>query len=154
MNKQITIITLLALIVSGPYVLANTSTHGAHGASASSIDHYSPDGTFNHQAVTDGVRAEFQIMSLASRNIEDPNGATHHIMVKLFHDAMNHQIKNGIGKIKVIGPDTTEQTTLLKDYGGIFAANFSFSKAGKYGVICLLKVNDKKHLYKFWYTHR
>jgi len=99
------------------------------------------------------VRAEFQIMSLASMNMKDPNGDTHHVMVKLFHDSMNHPIKDAVGKVKIIKPDGKEQTNSLKNYNGIFAANFTFGENGKYGVICLVIIDGEKHIFKFWYHH-
>jgi len=90
-------------------------------------------------------------MSLESMNMKGPNGASHHIMTKLFNESMNHQIKDAIGKIKVINTDNTEQLADLKNYNGIYAANFTFHESGKYGVICLTKVNGKEHIFKFWY---
>ena len=92
-------------------------------------------------------------MSLASMNMKDPNGATHHVMIKLFHDSMNHPIKNAVGKVKIIKPDGKEQTNSLKNYNGIFAANFTFGENDKYGVICLVIVDGEKHIFKFWYPH-
>ena len=86
-------------------------------------------------------------------NMKDPNGATHHVMVKMIHDSMNHPIKDAVGKVKVIGPDGKEQINPLKNYNGIFAANFSFEKTGKYGVISLVKIEGEKHVFKFWYHH-
>ena len=110
-------------------------------------------GTFTHQAVTDGVRADFQVMSLASMNMKDPEGATHHIMVTFHDDSTDAQIKDVTGNIKVIGPDKKDQVGKLKNYSGTYAANFAFGEKGKYGVICLVKASGKKHVYKFWYAH-
>jgi hypothetical protein len=90
-------------------------------------------------------------MSLASMNMTDPEGNTHHIMVKFIDEANKQPIDKAAGKIKVIDPEGKEQEGVLKDYGGIMAANFSFPKKGKYGVICLFKVDEKKRLVKFWY---
>jgi hypothetical protein len=112
------------------------------------------EGTFEKQVVTDGVRAEFQIMSLASMNMADENGASHHIMTKFYDESDNHQIKNVLGKIKVINPDEKEQISTLKDYGGIYAANFSFNESGKYGIICLARIDGKDYVYKFWYARQ
>ena len=56
-----------------------------------------------------------------------------------------------MGKIKVISPSGKEQTETLKDYSGVYAANFTFPEKGNYGVICLFKVGDQQHLIKFWY---
>jgi hypothetical protein len=108
---------------------------------------------YKHTAVVDGVRSEFQIMSLASMKMNDEQGRTHHIMVKLVDDQTQAEIKTAAGKIKIIGPDGSEQVSALQNYSGIFAANFTFADEGKYGVICLLKVDGQKKLFKFWYNH-
>jgi hypothetical protein len=109
--------------------------------------------TFKHQAVVDGIQAEFQVMSLAVMNMQDPEGRTHHIMVKLVKEGMDHPIADAVGKIKVIAPDKQEQTGVLKRYGDLMAANFTFDAQGKYGVICLFVVDGQKHVIKFWYPH-
>ena len=115
--------------------------------------HEAMAGLFEHHAVTDGIRSEYQVMSLASMNMKDPEGATHHVMVRFFDDAANRQLKTVAGRIKVIGPDGKEQVGTLKDYSGTYAANVTFDREGKYGVICLFKTEGKKHLVKFWYDH-
>ena len=158
MKSIVAIFTMFIVIglVSLNIGTAGTTTHEGHGqthTSAPTMEHASPTDTFKHKAVVKNIRAEFQIMSLASMNMKDPDGATHHIMVNLFHDSMNHTIKDAVGKVKVIGPDKNEQINTLKNYNGTFAANFSFSKNGKYGVICLVKVDGEKHIFKFWYQH-
>ena len=109
--------------------------------------------TYKHHAVTGGIRAEFQVMSLESMNMKDESGATHHIMIKLMEDDNRQLVLGAIGKIKVISPSKKEQVQALKNYNGILAANFTFGENGKYGVICLFKVNDQKKLFKFWYPH-
>lgn len=124
--------------------------HTATVASEMSGMHHG--GTFEKKLTVDGIRAEFQIMSLASMNMTDPDGASHHIMVKFFHESMNHQIKNAIGKIKVINPDKKTQLGNLKNYDGIYAANFTFDASGKYGIICLIRIDGRDHVYRFWYA--
>lgn len=109
---------------------------------------------FKHHAVVEGIGADFKIMSLASMNMKDPEGNTHHIMVEFKDDSTKQQLKDAIGNIKVIAPDKQTQTNQLKNYGGIYAANFAFNQHGKYGVICLVKIEGKKHRYRFWYTYR
>ena len=143
-------------LVSLNFGTAGTS-HEEHGktdmSAPTAMESASPAGTFKHEAVDKNIRAAFQIMSLASMNMKDPNGATHHVMVKMINDSMNHPIKDAAGKIKIIGPDGKEQINKLKNYNGIFAGNFSFEKTGKYGVICLVNVDGEKHVFKFWYHH-
>lgn len=41
----------------------------------------------------------------------------------------------------------------LKNYNGIFTANFTFDEKGKYGVICLFKMDGQKRLVKFCYMY-
>ena len=129
---------------------AGPSMEGKKGAA---MDHQQMSGGFQHQMTAEGVKAEFQIMSLESMNMKDAGGATHHVMVK-FMDADNgNHIKEAVGRIKVIGPSKKETVVDMKDYGGIYAANFTVDEPGQYGMICLAKVAGKKPLYKFWYPH-
>jgi hypothetical protein len=154
---QISLIIILSCLVAGTTV-AKEGEKGHTGMQHSqdmdkTTEHTAMEGMFKHHATTDGIRSEYQVMSLASMNMKDPAGATHHIMVTFFDAAANRQIKAVAGKIKVIGPDGKEQVGTLKDYSGTYAANFTFGQTGKYGVICLFKTDGKQHLAKFWYHH-
>ncbi|MEA3437896.1 MAG: hypothetical protein U9R43_15635 [Thermodesulfobacteriota bacterium] len=158
MKNIIVVFTMFIVIglVSINIGTAGTTSHEGHGQThtpAPTMENTGPTGTFRHKAVVKNIRAEFQIMTLASMNMKDSNGATHHVMFSLFHTSTNHPIKNAVGKVKMIGPDKKEQINTLKNYNGTFAANFTFSKNGKYGVICLVKVDGEKHVFKFWYQH-
>ena len=158
MKKLIAISTMVLMfngILSG-VVIADSSRedHGKMNMPMSGkMESTIPESKFEHKAVDKDIRVEFTIMSLADMNMKDPNGATHHVMVKLFNDPTNHSIKSAVGKVKVIGPDKKEQINALKNYNGIYTANFTFSDKGKYGVICLVNIDGKKHLVKFWYPH-
>ena len=125
--------------------------HGGHDGHG--MDHSAMDGTFHHMASDGGLDAEFQVMSLASMNMTSDRGETHHIMVNLKKTGEGAPNTDAVGKIKVIGPDKNEQVSPLKNYSGILAANFTFTQPGKYGVICLVKNGDRKHVFKFWYDH-
>lgn len=144
-----------------------TVAFGTQGHEASSGAHHSEDthgkmshgsgteaGHFKHDMMVDGIHAQFEVMSLSSMNMTDPEGKTHHIMVKMFKEDMENPVQEAIGKIKVIAPDGAEQEGLLKNYSGILAANFSFPIEGKYGVILLTKLEGNKHVFKFWYPHK
>ena len=155
--KRTHFLTLLALLLAltpRPYALA-VAGHQSHGdtSQSGSIEHGQTGTTFTHQEVVEGVQAEFQVMTLASMNMKDPQGKTHHIMVKLADISSQKPIGNAVGKIKLISPTGKEQEESLQNYSGILAANFTFDEKGKYGVICLFKVDDKKRLVKFWYPH-
>lgn len=135
---------------------AQTSGHGASdkGASGHGAMDEKPSMGFTHQENLEGVQAEFQIMSLASMNMKDAAGATHHVMITLKDSATQKQINQAEGKIKIIGPDKKEQISDLQDYSGILAANVNFDSPGKYGVICMFRAQGQKHLVKFWYPHK
>lgn len=148
MKTSIVIMTITAFIFAAVPAVAMQG-HDSKNMS----EHDKGDMGFKHDAVVDGMRSEFQIMSLESMKMTDDKGRTHHIMVKLFDEKTKAEIKNAVGKIKIIAPDGSEQVSTLKNYSGIFAANFTFADKGKYGVICLLKVQDQKRVVKFWYNH-
>ena len=152
MNK--TAILIASVLVFGFAMTANADqTHQGHDMNEMTDTSKSETGSFKHEVVVDGVRAEFQVMSLASMNLTDESGATHHVMVKFIDENENKQIHHTAGKVKVISPTNKEQVKSLENYNGIFAANFMFMEKGKYGVICLIKVDGQKKLFKFWYPH-
>lgn len=158
MKKMMSLFAMFLIICSVSSNPANAGTaqeeHGKTNMPApTKMEHTSSTGAFKQEVVVNNIRSEFQIMSLASMNMKDPDGATHHVMVKLYDNSGKQLIKDVVGKIKVIGPDKSEQINDLKNYNGIFAANFTFNKEGKYGVICLVKIDGEKHLFKFWYPH-
>jgi hypothetical protein len=124
------------------------SSHGSGG-----VGQTQPSGTFTHHVVDQGLRAEFQIMSLATMNMKDAGGATHHIMVKFVREGKNEPIRNVMGKIRVVSPSGKEQVETLKDYSGMYAANFNFPEKGKYEITCVIKADDKQHVIKFSYPH-
>ena len=136
--------------------MAASSSHGekaTHGQNDTTMDHQGMTGQFKHDMTVEGVKAEFQVMSLESMKMKDPDGATHHVMVKFINADSGEQLKEATGKIKVIAPSKKEVVVDLTDYSGTFASNVTFDEPGKYGVICLVKIDGKKPLYKFWYTH-
>ena len=156
MKKRLTLIVLILVLSFGSLAIAGTAHQSQVDKSGSHSDTMKSGvtgDTYTHQAVVEGVRAEFQVMTLASMNMKDRQGKTHHIMVKLVDVSSQKQIGNAIGKIKVISPTGKEQVESLQNYSGILAANFTFDEKGKYGVICLFNVDGKKRLVKFWYPH-
>lgn len=156
LRSFLTVLALLITLSPRPFALAATD-HQSHtdtsGSKSGPTEHGQSGGTFTHQEVVEGVQAEFQVMTLASMNMNDPQGNTHHIMVKFADVSSQKKIGNAIGKIKVISPTGKEQVESLQNYSGILAANFTFDEKGKYGVICLFSVDGKKGLVKFWYPN-
>ncbi|MBU1001773.1 MAG: hypothetical protein KKE73_04555 [Proteobacteria bacterium] len=144
MKNTLIALTIAALLtIAGSAFAMEDMTHGS-----------TTDGdAYKHAAMVDGIHAEFQVMDLASMNMSDPEGKTHHVMAMFMKD--NKMIEKAVGKIKLIAPSGKEQVQTLKDFGGgNFAANFSFDEPGKWGVICLFKDDAGKHIVKFWYDHK
>lgn len=168
MKKRILLMTALIFVLATVPVVA-MQEQGSHGSGGGhdmtsdkkmeyndhgkDMDKVGMGGTFKHMATEGGIDAEFQVMSLANMKMTSDKGETHHIMVNLKETGSGTPIKNAVGSIKVIAPDETEQTKPLKNYSGSLATNFTFTKPGKYGVICLLKNGDNKQVFKFWYHH-
>lgn len=168
MKTSLTIVVLLSLLTAGTTAAMDSKTsdktkHEGHGAVDSgkqeTMDHGAMNhgssqegGTFKHAVMVDGIHAEFQVMDLASMNMKDPEGRTHHVMASFLKD--NEKIEKAAGKVKLIAPSGKEQTATLEDFGsGVFAANFTIDEQGKWGVICLFKDKDGTHTAKFWYNH-
>ena len=168
MKKIVTIIALCSLLTAINAIGMDGKTHDKakqdeHAtmdhAKAEPMDHSKMDhgssqegGTFKHAVMVDGIHAEFQVMELASMNMTDPEGRTHHVMASFMKD--NDKITKAVGKVKLISPSGKEQMADLKDFGsGVYAANFTIDEKGKWGVICLFKDGDGKHTAKFWYQH-
>lgn len=110
------------------------------------------DGTFKHTAMAGDIHAEFQVMDLASMNIKDPQGNTHHVMASFTRD--DEKIMKVAGKVKLVSPSGEEQLAGLKNFGsGVFAANFTIDEPGKWGVICVFKDEQGRQVVKFRYPH-
>ena len=90
--KKIAIL-IASVLVFGFAMAANADqAHQGHDMSEMTDTSKSETGSFKHEVVVDGVRAEFQVMSLASMNLTDESGATHHVMVKFIDENENKQI--------------------------------------------------------------
>jgi hypothetical protein len=123
-------------------------------ATMKGMDHSSSskDGSFTHTAMAGDIHTEFKVMDLASMNMTDPDGKTHHVMATFTRDG--EKISKVVGKMKLVSPSKKEQLADLKDFGGgIFAANFTIDEPGKWGVICLFKDEKGQQTVKFWYQH-
>jgi hypothetical protein len=160
MKKTMLIAAAAVLLAAGAVYAMQGHGSGGHGgapAGGQSMDHSqmgqqpaAADG-FHHMGHAEGIKAEFQVMSLTSMNMQDASGATHHVMVKLFEGDSGAPITDAVGKVKVISPSKQETVVDLTNYGGTLAANFKAEEPGQYGIICLLKAGKKKPMYKFWY---
>lgn len=154
--KKAALIIAAALALSAPlasFAMDHESMKMEHGG------HMMDKGSLAHEEVVDGVKATFKVISMAEHmkamKMEMPKGMkeTHHLMVE-FKDAKSGKaLTEGEVKIKVQGPDKSEQTKDLMGMEGHFGADFVMAKKGKYGVMAKFKLKDGKvRSAKFWYT--
>lgn len=122
-------------------------------------------GNVAHEEVVDGVKATFKITSMKERmkeqHMEMPKGMkeTHHIMVEFKDTRSGKNLSQGEVKIKIQGPDKSEQVKDLmamppmSGMGAGFGADLIMDKKGKYGIMAKFKLNDGKiRSAKFWYA--
>lgn len=154
MKKLAVIIAAATLALSAPLASYAAMDHGSmkgkHG------DH---KGEVAHEEVVDGVKATFEVMSMKEHmkamKMEMPKEMkeTHHLKVE-FKDAKSGKaLTEGEVKVKVQGPDKSEQLKDLMGMEGHFGADFEMAKKGKYGVMAKFKLADGKvRSAKFWYV--
>jgi hypothetical protein len=148
MKKTAAIIAVTALALSAPLVAfamdheSMPMEHGGHMM-----------GKTAHEEVVDGVKATFSVLDIKAKMKEMGMKETHHIMV-VFSDAKSgKKLSEGDVKVKVMGPDKTEQMKDLMGMEGGFGADFTLAKPGKYGVMAKFMLKDGKvRSAKFWYT--
>ena len=154
--KKLIVLIAAAFALSSP-MAALAADHGS--MKMDHDGHMMDKGTVAHEEVVDGVKATFSVISmkehLKAMKMELPKGVkeTHHIMVAFKDAKTGKALTEGEVKLKVQGPDKTEQTKDLMAMEGHFGADFELSKKGKYGVMSKFKLKDGKvRNSKFWYT--
>lgn len=148
--KKLIAVTACILALSSPFVVS-AADHSGHASEHTS--------TVAHEEVVDGVKATFNVQTMADAMKEMgmglPKGVkeTHHISVA-FKDAKSGKaLTEGTVAIKIQNPDKSTQSIDLSGMHGHFGADFDFSKTGKYGVMCKFQLKDGKvRISKFWYT--
>lgn len=155
------------IIAAATFALAATSVcyaedHGSMNMGMEHNGHKMHKQNIAHEEVVDGLKVTFKIMNMKEhmKGMEMPKGMkdTDHIMVEFKDLKTGKTIADGQVKVKVVGPDKSEQVKDLAGMGsmgtmdGHFGADFDFSKKGKYGVMAKFKLSDNKEKsVKFWY---
>jgi len=157
MKKTAALIAALAFAVTAP-IAANAAQH-EHGSMHMEHGDMMSKGAAAHDEVVDGVKTTFRVMDMKEHmkimKMEMPKGMkeTHHLMVEFKDAKSGTPLTTGEVKVKVIGPDKSEQVKDLMGMEGHFGADFDLSKKGKYGVLAKFKLKDGKvRSAKFWYT--
>jgi len=161
--KKTAVTIAVALALSAPlaaFAMDHESMPMEHG-SMKGMEH---KGGVAHEEVVAGVKATFKIISMTERmkemKMEMPAGMkeTHHLMVEFTDAKSGKNLAEGEVKVKIQGPDKSEQTKELMGMpamtgmGAGFGADFVMAKKGKYGVMARFKLKDGKvRQAKFWY---
>lgn len=155
MKKLALIIAAATLALSAPAAFAADNEVHDHGSMDMGHGDHSmmSMGKTAHEEVVDGVKATFNVIDIQQKMKEMGMKETHHIMV-MFTDAKSGKMMSGGEvKIKVMGPDKSEQVKDLMGMEGGFGSDFAMTKKGKYGVMCKFKLADGRvRNAKFWYT--
>ena len=155
--KKMTLVLAAAAIMTAPFGAMAAMEHDHGSMNMDHGGHMMEKGKPAHEEVIDGVKATFKVMSMKEqmKGMEMPKGMkeTHHLMVEFKDAKTGKALTEGEVKVKVQGPDKSEQTKDLMGMEGHFGADFDLSKAGKYGVMAKFMLKDGKvRTARFWYT--
>ncbi|MGD0585805.1 MAG: hypothetical protein ABSA86_08535 [Oryzomonas sp.] len=155
MKKLALIIAATTLALSAPAAFADDHEGHDHGSMDMGHGDHSmmSTGKAAHEEVVDSVKATFNVFDIQQKMKEMGMKETHHIMVMFTDAKTGKMMSSGEVKIKVMGPDKSEQVKDLMGMEGGFGSDFTMPKKGKYGVMCKFKLADGKvRNARFWYT--
>jgi len=142
-------VIIVFVTLSVPGVLQSAD----RGASMTSV------GSVAHEEVIEGVKATFKVLdmkeSMRLHGTEMPKGIkeTHHLAVQFTDAETGKLLIQGEARVKVQGPDRSEQTRDLARMMGHFGVDLDLSKKGSYGMMVKFKVADNKvRTTRFWYV--
>lgn len=155
MKRKTAIIAALTLAMAAPAAAKATghdhgSMHAGHGG------HMVQMGTVVHQEIAGGVKATFSVMDMRThvKGTEMSKGMkdTHHLMVQFVDAQSGKALTSGDVKVKIVGPDKSEQVKDLVGMEGHFGADFAMAKKGRYGIMSKFRLTGGKvESSKFWY---
>jgi hypothetical protein len=138
---------LVAALIALPSISLAQHQHGAPKGEAVKMD--------TKEVLVEGVKIVFQIMTNEShtkmleemKSKEQPEaGTTHNISVTLADEKTRKEMMNGEVTMKVIDPSGKSQIKTLNPDAEMkyYNAYFGLSQKGKYQVLIVFKVGDKK----------
>lgn len=154
MKRTAAVIMAATFALSAPLLVSAEE----HGSMHMEMDHGSMSsmGKMIHTETVDGVNVMFHLIDLKERmkGMEMPSGMkdTHHLMIMFTDVKTGKMLSEGEVKVKISGPDKSEQVKNLMGMGGGFGSDVNLSVKGKYGIMTkfLLKDGTVKSS-KFWY---
>jgi hypothetical protein len=156
--KKMTVLIAAIFALSTP-LASLAMDHEGHDHGSMDMGHGDHKGKAAHEEVVDGIKATFMVQTMAesmkAMGMEMPKDVkeTHHLHVEFKDVKTGKALTEGEVKVKIQGPDKSDQTRDLMGMQGHFGADFDLSKKGRYGVMAKFKLNDGKvRSVKFWYT--
>jgi hypothetical protein len=138
---------LVAALIVLPSISLAQHQHGAPKGEAAKMD--------TKEVLVEGVRIVFQIMTNEAhkkmleemKSKEQPEaGTTHSIAVTLADEKTRKELMDAEVNMKVIDPSGKSQVKTLNPDAAMkyYSAYFSLSQKGKYQVLIVFKIGDKK----------
>ena len=150
-----TVVILAATFALSAPLMASASEHGSMNMEMKH-DGMMSMGKMIHSETVDGVKVMFHLIDMKEKlkGMQVPAGMTdtHHLMI-MFSDAKSGKmLSSGQVKVKIIGPDKSEQVKTMMGMNGGFGSDVNLSAKGKYGIMTKFLLSDGKvRSCKFWY---
>jgi hypothetical protein len=153
------LVSLLGVVATGLFVLPSVSlTQHSHGGMSTGT----PMKMDTREVIVEGVKLTFQIMAndehkkmLKEMKMKEDveQGTTHNITLILKDDKTQKEITDAQINMKVVDPKGKDQIKTLKYEGEMksYDAYFNLSEKGKYQVLVLFKVGEKKRTAGIYY---
>jgi hypothetical protein len=145
------LLSVLGILVMGVFFLSSVSLaqHGHGGMSGGSMKMETKD------VIVEGIKVSFMVMAnenhkkmLADMKMKEDiePGSTHNITVILKDDKTQKEITDAQINMKVVDPKGKDQIKTLKYEGEMksYDAYFNLPEKGKYQIMILAKVGEKK----------
>jgi hypothetical protein len=150
MKRTAAVIMAATFALSAPIIVSAAE----HGSMNMEMDQ--GVGKMIHTETVDGVKVTFRLIDLKERmkGMAMPAGMkdTHHLMI-MFSDAKTGKmLSEGEVKVKIAGPDKSEQVKTMMGMSGGFGSDVNLSAKGKYGIMTKFLLKDGTvRSCKFWY---
>ena len=155
------LLSVLGLLVVGVFFLSSVSSaqHGHGGMSGGSMKMETKD------VIVEGIKVSFMVMAnenhmkmLADMKMKEDiePGTTHNITVTLKDEKTQKEMTDAEISMKVVDPKGKDQIKTLKYEGEMksYDAYFNLPEKGKYQIMILAKVGEKKTTAGIYYELR
>jgi len=150
MKRTAAVIMAATFALSAPIIVSAAE----HGSMNMEMDHGA--GKMIHTKIVDGVKVTFRLINLKERmkGMAMPAGMkdTHHLMIMFTDAKTGKMLSEGEVKVKIAGPDKSEQVKTMMGMSGGFGSDVNLSAKGKYGIMTKFLLKDGTvRSSKFWY---